>query len=521
MFYADISRDTADELLFEHIIQMCIARILSRLRSKHAAKTQKTKNKPKMPLLLAGAVSPSRPESSAGASKNATRATKMHDQCNELNGTFEKLENSTDTDTMLQYLKELLSLAYHFDIRTLVTVLKQSNLADSTLEGYLPRAIEKLGHYRAIATGLANAARTTRHPLFKRITVRSITPPNILLDNGPLNDALRNFEAVWSRSASKISRNQSKLLYEKTRVKYHSRILSRRTTWKVHAEIQILCYYEQRPHQPLPRAICASKSACYLCNLFLETHGKFVVPRTHGKIYDRWTLPPQCSLNPETIQRLLPVMQRFNRAVEKTTLEALKGEIGHYAPPNESVVALHEPWSSHSTIVPQQPAVPRLLPLEDALSPTKLDDGHALCAKGSTSNSRTSPSSSVVSIRSARGTYSSFLKQGEQICKDLEQGDCIRVQTSAIDLQFSWSSDRSGDAARPVKGAECYRIRIENLKKNTEVTRDTRTVDVKRLRCDQNEMVCFNRASGSGRIICYNGECRLLLTCEKVAGTGA
>lgn len=41
-----ISRDTADELLFEQITQMCLSRILSRLRSKHAAKTQRTrKNK--------------------------------------------------------------------------------------------------------------------------------------------------------------------------------------------------------------------------------------------------------------------------------------------------------------------------------------------------------------------------------------------------------------------------------------------------------------------------------------------
>jgi hypothetical protein len=216
----------------------------------------------------------------------------MHNQCNELKGTFEKLENSTDTDTMLQYLKELLSLAYHFDIRTLVTVLKQSNIADSSLEGYLPRAIEKLGHYRAIATGLANAARTTRHPLFKRITVRSITPPNILLDNGPLNDALRNFEAVWSRSASKISPNQSKLLHEKTRVKYHSRILSRRTTWKVHAEIQILCYYEQRPFVRA-RALVI----CAIC--FLRLMGSLLYP----ELMARSTTGGHCPRNLVSIQR--------------------------------------------------------------------------------------------------------------------------------------------------------------------------------------------------------------------------
>jgi hypothetical protein len=476
-----------------------------------------------MPLLLVGAVSPSRLEFSAGASSNATGAIMMYNQCDELKNAFKKLENSTDTDTLHRYLKELLSLAYCFDIQTLVRVLKQSHLADPTLEGYLPRAIEKLGHYRAIAKSLAKAVRTKRHSLFKRITVRSIEPPNLLLDNGLLTDAIRNFEAVWSRSASKISQDQSKLFYEKTRAKYHSRILSRLTRWKVHAEIQILFFYEQRPYQPLPRAICASKSACYLCNLFLETHGKFVAPRTHGKIYDRWTLPPQSSLNPETIQRLLPMVHRFNRAVEETTLKALKGEIGHYAPPNESVVALGEPWSSHSTIVPQQLAIPQLLPVEDVLSPKKPENGYMLCGKDSTTTLRTGISSSVmsVSIRSTRNTYSSFLKQGEQICKDLEQGDCIRVQTPAIDLHFSGSSNRSSDAARSARRAECYRIRVENLKEDSELTGDTQTVDVKRLRCDRNDTICFNHASGVGRIVCYNGECRIRLTCEKVNESSA
>jgi hypothetical protein len=469
-----------------------------------------------------GAVSPSRLELSASTSRDVTGAIKIYNQCDELKDAFEKLESNTDMDTLLRYLKEILSLAYHFDVQTLVRVLKQSHLPDPTLECYLPRAIGKLGHYRVIAADLAKAARTTKHSLFKRITVRSIEPPNLLLDKGLLTDALRSFEAVWSRSACKDLHDQSKLLYERTRAKYHSRVLSRLTTWKVHAEIQILCFYEQRPHQQIPRVICASKSACYLCNLFLKTHGKFIVPRTHGKIYDRWTLPPQSCLNPETIQRLLPTVHRFNRAVEEITLKAMKGEVGRYAPPNESVVALYEPWSSHSTIIPQQPAVPHLL-LADALSPTKLDNGYALFDKNSATTSRTGTSSSVVSvsISSAGKTYCSFLKQGEQICKDLEQEDCIRVQTSAIDLQFSWSSDRSGDAARSVTGAECFRIRVKNLEENSELTCDTPTVDVKRLRCDQSEAICFNQASNVGRIICYNGERRLLLTCEKVNGAVA
>jgi hypothetical protein len=476
-----------------------------------------------MPLLLVGAVSPSRPGLSAATSSGTTGMIKMYDQCDELKDAFVKLESSIEKDTLIGHLKETLSLAYHFDVQTLVTVLKQSHLTDPNLEGYLPRAIEKLGHYRGIAGGLANAARTTRHSLFRRITVRSIEPPNLLQDNGLLTDALQNFKAIWSRSVCEDFHGQSKLLYEKTRAKYHSRVLNRLTTWKVHAEIQILCFYEQRPHQPRPRAICASKSACYLCNLFLKTHGKFIVPRTHGKIYDRWTLPPQSCLSPETIQRLLPTVHRFNRAVGETTLKALKGELGHYPPPSESVVALYEPWSSDSTIVPQHPAVPYSLLAKDALSPTVPDNEYMLCDRGSTTTSRTGTPSSVmsVSIESAHETYWTFLKQGEQICKDLEEGDCIRVQSSAIDLQFSWSSDYSKDTARSVQRAECYRIRVENLEENSELTRDTRTVDVKGLRYDQNEAICFNHVSNFGRIVCYNGKHRLLLTCEKVNGSGA
>lgn len=109
----------------------------------------------------------------------------------------------------------------------------------------------------------------------------------------------------------------------------------------------------------------------------------------------------------------------------------------------------------------------------------------------------------------------------QQICKDLEQGDCIRVQTSAIDLQFTWSSDCYRVTSRSVNGTECYQICVENLEENSELTRDTRTVDVKRLRYDRNEAICFSHISDVSRIVCYKGKHRLLLTCEKVIGAGA
>ncbi|KAM0721326.1 hypothetical protein Q7P37_003030 [Cladosporium fusiforme] len=374
----DISRDTADQLLFEQITRMCFPRTLCRFRSRHAAKTQKTKKRQSMPLLLISSVSQCKLKPSVTSAEDDAVVFRMAKQCNELKDVFEMLESSQDKTFLLQHLKELLSLAYHFDVRTLIKVLSQSRAIDLMLRDYLPRAIKKLCRYREISIGLANAARTRSHGLFHSITVQPIDPPDLSVDLGTFTTALQNFEAVWSGAADEGSREQKQRLFEETRGKYYKRIRDNCTEFKVHAEVQILYFYEQQPHNPLPRAISSSKSACFLYNLFLEIHGKIIVPRTHGRLYDRWTLPLPSAIKPETMKRLLPVVQGFNRALEAKTLQALEGEIEHYKPPNESVLAIYDPWSSHSTVVPRQMAqgratnqefqVARYLPEKDSLA---------------------------------------------------------------------------------------------------------------------------------------------------------
>ncbi|KAM4066307.1 deaminase domain-containing protein [Hirsutella rhossiliensis] len=60
---------------------------------------------------------------------------------------------------------------------------------------------------------------------------------------------------------------------------------------KIHAEIQVIFYIETIGPQPLPRVICSSKDACFLCNAFIAMHGKFHTPRHHGRLYPGWRLP--------------------------------------------------------------------------------------------------------------------------------------------------------------------------------------------------------------------------------------
>ena len=61
----------------------------------------------------------------------------------------------------------------------------------------------------------------------------------------------------------------------------------------VHAEMQIIAFYGKALNATLkkPRVIGVSKSACYLCNLFIHKHKRFFTTQTHGRLYERWNFP--------------------------------------------------------------------------------------------------------------------------------------------------------------------------------------------------------------------------------------
>lgn len=499
---------------------MCFSRILTRLRSKHAAKNPRTKNKPAMLSLLMDTVTHCTRKASFRVLASGVCAEKVIDQCHELNITFERLEGCgrEETSHQLRHIKELLSLAHRFDVRSLATILSHST---ASIREYLPRALEKLGRYRAIAAGLANASRTREHSLFQHIVVQPITAPGLLPKDFNLINALQDFESIWSRATKKISHERLRPLRDQASKNYQRRLHCDRR-WKIHAEVQILLFYEQRPHQDLPRVICASKSACYLCHLFLEVHGRFIAPRTHGRIYDRWTLPTYTTTDSRSNRSLLPVMHRFNQALETMIRKVLTGPVRQLPPPNESVVALYEPWSSHSTVVPQQPeklnnVVREMIssaadevdpPLPFGYCPSKVLQSHT-------------PSSSIsLSIQTEHSERTWVLEQGERICRDFEQGDCIVVNTPAIKLQCSWPTDCTGGAIKPAIRAYFYRVRVEYMERESETVPGTQIVDVDRMQCDSSEVVCLDPASGIGRVICRNGQHRVRLTLQQIARNG-
>ena len=65
------------------------------------------------------------------------------------------------------------------------------------------------------------------------------------------------------------------------------------TEYHVHAEIQLLMFFACDSGNDVlkPRVIGVSKSACYLCYMFFCYYGAYYLSRSHGRLYDKWTIP--------------------------------------------------------------------------------------------------------------------------------------------------------------------------------------------------------------------------------------
>jgi hypothetical protein len=66
---------------------------------------------------------------------------------------------------------------------------------------------------------------------------------------------------------------------------------NKKNSYKAHAEIQLMLHYESKTVAYPPRILKSNKDACFLCDLFVRTHGRYFVPKTHGRVYEAWMLP--------------------------------------------------------------------------------------------------------------------------------------------------------------------------------------------------------------------------------------
>ena len=115
----------------------------------------------------------------------------------------------------------------------------------------------------------------------------------------------------------------------------------------VHAEVQLLLHYDQKPCLPLPRAIGCSKSACFLCDNLIRRHGKFKVSLSHQRIYPKWTITNVEGMRPANIQIWSGIIKDMVAEMREMTQSLQSNEGNILQAPIESRACL--PLSSRGT----------------------------------------------------------------------------------------------------------------------------------------------------------------------------
>ena len=229
------------EAAFREVVSLDLERILSRLRSRHAKSTRKTAGKRPLIAQLHDAIH-----------SRSIKATKTIEEgrrrVQDLQSLFARLESIIDpsaeiieVEGVVEVVGEIVKQIHAFSLATDLGLALRTSMIDPSLKAYLSEAVGKLGRYYSATSELVCAARHRACRLFESIEVVPFHIP---------------MPASLSKSC-----------------------------WKVHAEVQLLFFYEIHPSRRRPRFICSSKSACYLRNLFFSLHGGFYVPRTHGRLY--------------------------------------------------------------------------------------------------------------------------------------------------------------------------------------------------------------------------------------------
>ncbi|KAI1964887.1 hypothetical protein LOZ58_001578 [Ophidiomyces ophidiicola] len=304
------------------VISLNRKRILCRLRSRHAS-SRKARGKPSLLSRLQEAL--------ALLPKSELSPSTINDlsrYITEMQGHFDQLEGMGRGDALSPYSNScLLALVNNMNALgqfkpILHRIPDKLGRWETSMTKALMHGVQKSGHYVDACNELLRAAR--RYTIFSNIEVEfvnlqsstaAVSNPDAALE-GVSKGLIHRISKRTGQCAGNIKGCVKRKLMEKSRI---------------HAEVQLVIFYEthSRPHRP--RVICSSKSACYLCHLLLATQRKYLVPSTHGRLYTAWKWPEQ------GLGHLLP---EFTNHIELKLQESVNRKTMSRSDPLESTVHL-------------------------------------------------------------------------------------------------------------------------------------------------------------------------------------
>lgn len=250
----------------------------------------------------------------------------------------------------IERLKTVVEQVYHMSqcdgLHELVGSVPDRSLDPSSKKSLL-NIISKVSRYREAARILYRMAR--RFPIARQILVVLVSLPEDMFQKPPAPPAPTTLASVLTRirgGNAKVANKNAKstirqvcYLLKKTEEEANAIFIAQRNRTlkesKIHAEVQLIHYCDTLLVHPRPRVICSSKAACYLCNAFIISHGKFYMPKCHGRLYPGWRLQSQAEPS--------IAMGNFVTRLESQVQESIRLMLGQqkrttYPDPNESTL---------------------------------------------------------------------------------------------------------------------------------------------------------------------------------------
>ena len=478
-------REVATRDLLREIVRLDFWRILSRLRSTHAKRSIKTKKKPALiTQLVAAVVNPLREQ---GEILPAGRTSDLQKSVQSIQTSLSTLEAMPEiSDSIGEAQDILMIIVQNFskiaDDETLAVLLDRVGKLDplvKEIRTHLLSAVGKLGRYHFASQHLISAVRSKRYTIFNRILVEAcqigpIPRSHLSGRQSTLQESIKDLiQRERSLRNKRLPTSVQSYLGDSYLAKaenFKHRTSAAIAASKVHAEIQLLFFYELYGADLLPRVICSNKSPCYLCHLFFDVHGQFHAPATHGKLYPGWILPTWITeiknAKRKDIGRMIDTLH--TRLVFRIQ-EQVKMKRGPVNQPYESVIWSIAAWSGSSL---QSQSLEDISLTSAALDGKKREpeatvenvDSYEISAKHEGSLSSSSHKQSLLpavsedqflcpgpvsSVNSAISALQ-FLKPGDVATMEFAEVDMnLHLRTRRLNLTFTREESHEKTAAEP------------------------------------------------------------------------
>jgi hypothetical protein len=311
-------QEDCSELSLETVVRLNTNRLFKRLGSRHFEKPRH------LALYAKGPISPQWKK--LMATRKTPDGLELIAEAEAFDGAFERLEEATSEEAKIIALIDLVKRCFSFTIdgRSLRGRLEKAGYGKKTFLTRPFREINKTAYYWRICRELTELSRSYRR-FFTNLTLIPI----------------EHYEP------SKLPGKEEERF--------------------IHAEIQIITYYETSHSNHWPRALGTSKKACFLCYEFIRTHGFFNVSKSHGIVFSRWAVPDRIGYSQETLERLrrtlVGVDERVQEELERARMGRIKQDdpvqssidLNYVSMPTPSVTTLRSSGSSTSTLTPRNP----------------------------------------------------------------------------------------------------------------------------------------------------------------------